>query len=56
MSIDLGGIGKGFAIEKTYNYLKINSGFISIGGDMKVWGHKRTLAIKNPIEGDALVQ
>ena len=56
MSIDLGGIGKGFAIEKTYNYLKINSGFISIGGDMKVWGHKRTLAIKNPIEGGALVQ
>lgn len=56
MAIDLGGIGKGFAIEKTYNCLRSNSGFISIGGDMKVWGHKRTLAIKNPIEDGVLVQ
>ncbi len=56
MAIDLGGIGKGFAIEKTFNHLRTSYGFISVGGDMKVWGHKRTLAIKDPINGDVLVQ
>ncbi len=56
MAIDLGGIGKGFAIEQVYKHLKTNTGFISIGGDMKVWGHKRTLAIKDPINGGSLVQ
>ncbi|MEN3038258.1 MAG: FAD:protein FMN transferase [Candidatus Kryptonium sp.] len=56
MAIDLGGIGKGFAIEKVYENLKTKSGFISIGGDMKVWGHKRTLAIKDPLNDHVLVQ
>ncbi len=56
MAIDLGGIGKGFAIENVYRTLKLRSGFISIGGDMKVWGHKRTLAVKDPIGGGSLVQ
>lgn len=56
MAIDLGGIGKGFAIEQVYRHLKTNRGFISIGGDMKVWGHKRTLAVKDPINGGSLVQ
>ncbi|MFN3134847.1 MAG: FAD:protein FMN transferase [Candidatus Kryptonium sp.] len=56
MAIDLGGIGKGFAIEKVFDYLKTRSGFISIGGDMKIWGHKRTLAVKDPIRGGTLVQ
>ncbi len=56
MAIDLGGIGKGFAIEQVYRRLKTNTGFISIGGDMKVWGHKRTLAIKDPINDGSLVQ
>ncbi|MDW8109898.1 MAG: FAD:protein FMN transferase [Candidatus Kryptonium sp.] len=56
MAIDLGGIGKGFAIQKVHENLKAKLGFISIGGDMKVWGHKRTLAIKNPLNDDVLVQ
>ena len=56
LAIDLGGMGKGFAIEKVFDYLRTSSGFISIGGDMKVWGHKRTLAIKDPINGGTLVQ
>jgi thiamine biosynthesis lipoprotein len=56
MAIDLGGIGKGFAVEQVYRHLKTNYGFISIGGDMKVWGHKRTLAIKDPINDGSLVQ
>ncbi len=56
MSIDFGGIGKGFAVEQVYRRLKTNHGFISIGGDMKVWGHKRMLAVKDPINGGSLVQ
>ncbi len=56
MAIDLGGIGKGFAIEKVYQRFRTARGFVSIGGDMKVWGHKRTLAIKDPINGGSLVQ
>jgi len=56
MAIDPGGIGKGFAIERAYRHFKTPSGFISIGGDMKIWGHKRTLAVKDPIDGGSLVQ
>jgi thiamine biosynthesis lipoprotein len=56
MAIDLGGIGKGFAVEKAYQYIGTASGFISIAGDMKVWGHKRILAIKDPINGGSLLQ
>jgi thiamine biosynthesis lipoprotein len=56
MAIDLGGIGKGFAIEKAYEKLNTKRGFISIGGDMKIWGHKRTIAIKDPRNGKSLAQ
>lgn len=56
MAIDPGGIGKGFAIEKAYEKLNTKRGFISIGGDMKIWGHKRTIAIKDPRNGKSLAQ
>ncbi len=56
MALDLGGIGKGFAVEKTYEILKVPRGFIGAAGDMKVWGEKRTLAIKDPLSGGSLVQ
>jgi len=56
MAIDLGGIGKGFAIQKAYEHLKTKRGFIAIAGDMKVWGQKRLLAIYNPINGEILAQ
>ncbi len=56
MAIDLGGIGKGFAIEETFRWLGTKKGFISIGGDMKIWGHKRTIAIKDPINGGSIAQ
>ncbi len=56
MAIDLGGIGKGYAIQKAYEYLKTPKGFISIAGDMKVWGQKRLLAIYNPITKGILMQ
>ncbi len=56
MAIDLGGIGKGFIVEKAYEALKTPWGFIGAAGDMKVWGHKRALAIRDPISGGSLVQ
>ena len=50
MAIDLGGIGKGYALEKVYEYLNIERGFITIGGDMKIWGMKRSIAILDPLK------
>jgi thiamine biosynthesis lipoprotein len=56
MAIDLGGIGKGFAVQKAYEFIKTDKGFIAIAGDLKVWGHKRLLAAYNPINGKILAQ
>ncbi len=56
MAIDLGGIGKGFIVEKTYEALNTPRGFIGAAGDMKVWGEKRVLAIRDPISGGSLAQ
>ncbi len=55
MAIDLGGIGKGYAVEKAYEYVNSPWGFIGIAGDMKVWGIRKALAVKDPREG-SLVQ
>jgi thiamine biosynthesis lipoprotein len=56
MAIDLGGIGKGFAIQKAYEFIKTDKGFIAIAGDLRVWGHKRFLAVYNPINRKILTQ
>jgi len=56
MAIDLGGIGKGFALQKAYEKVKSERGFIAIAGDLKVWGHRRLLAVYNPINGKVLAQ
>ncbi len=56
MAIDLGGIGKGYAVQKAYEYIKTPKGFISIAGDMKVWGEKRLLAVYNPITKGILME
>jgi Membrane-associated lipoprotein involved in thiamine biosynthesis len=56
MAIDLGGIGKGFAIQEAYEFIKTDEGFIAIAGDLRVWGHKRLLAVYNPINGKILAQ
>ncbi|MDQ7037885.1 MAG: FAD:protein FMN transferase [Aquificota bacterium] len=47
-SIDIGGIGKGYTVEKAYLYAGTEWGFVSIAGDMKVWGHRRVLAVRDP--------
>lgn len=43
MSIDLGGIAKGYAADKAVEILKkngIQSGIVAVAGDIKVFGHK----------------
>ncbi len=56
MAIDLGGIGKGYSIQKAYEEIKTPWGFVAIAGDMKIWGHKRRLAIKDPVNGGYLLE
>ena len=56
MALDLGGVGKGYAVQKAYEHLNTPWGFISIAGDLKVWGHKRLLAIFNPTNNHILAK
>ncbi|MCS7083904.1 MAG: FAD:protein FMN transferase [Aquificaceae bacterium] len=56
MALDLGGIGKGFAIEELYEMIKTPWGFVSIAGDLKVWGHQRELGVFNPLTGGLLAK
>ena len=56
MAIDLGGIGKGYAIQKAYEFIKKDKGFIAIAGDLKSWGHERNIGIFNPITKKILTE
>lgn len=56
MAIDLGGIGKGYALDVAYRTLDSPWGFIGIAGDMKVWGTEKVLAVKDPLSGGSLLQ
>lgn len=58
MAIDLGGIGKGFAVQKVYERFKdrLDKGFVALAGDLKVWGQKRELGIYNPLNKDILAK
>ncbi len=51
MMIDLGAIGKGYAVEKAVTVLKqrgIKQGLVSLSGDLMVFGNELEIAIKNP--------
>ncbi|MGB3365721.1 MAG: FAD:protein FMN transferase [Thermodesulfobacteriota bacterium] len=51
MMIDLGGIGKGYAVEQAASVLKargVKSGVVSLSGDIKVFGNEAEVAITNP--------
>jgi len=51
MMIDLGAIGKGYAVEKAVTVLKergIEHGLVSLSGDLRVFGRELEIAIKNP--------
>ncbi len=56
MALDLGGMGKGYAIQRVYEYLKLPYGFIAIGGDMKVWGWKKMIYVYDPINNGILLE
>lgn len=58
MAIDLGGIGKGFAVQKVYEKFRdrLDRGFVALAGDLKVWGQKRELGIYNPLSKDILAK
>ncbi|MEQ9617550.1 MAG: FAD:protein FMN transferase [Deltaproteobacteria bacterium] len=53
MMLDLGGIGKGFAVEEAVKVLKsrgVKKGIVSLSGDIKVFGNDIEIGIKNPEE------
>ncbi|GJM15631.1 MAG: thiamine biosynthesis lipoprotein ApbE [Thermodesulfobacteriota bacterium] len=57
MMIDLGGIGKGYAVEQAVRVLKergVPSGIVSLSGDLNVFGDQVEIAIKNPESEEAI--
>lgn len=57
MMIDLGGIGKGYAVEEAVRVLKsrgVRSGVVSLSGDIKIFGQKTDIAITDPGEDIAI--
>lgn len=51
MMLDLGGIGKGYAVEEAVKVLKsrgVNKGIVSLSGDIKVFGNDIEIGIQNP--------
>ena len=56
MAVDLGGIGKGYALDLVREKLSSPWGFVSIAGDMSVWGTERVIAVKDPLSGGSLLQ
>jgi thiamine biosynthesis lipoprotein len=51
MMLDLGGIGKGYAVEKSVRELKrrgIKRGMVSLSGDIKVFGNDIEIWIRDP--------
>lgn len=60
LCLDLGGIAKGYAVDKAIEALIANgvqSGSVNAGGDMRVFGHhSRNIAIRNPSKPNELIQ
>ena len=58
MCLDLGGIAKGFAVDKAVESLMadgIKSGCVNAGGDLRVFGTARPIQIRNPIAPNELI-
>jgi thiamine biosynthesis lipoprotein len=56
--LDLGGIAKGFAVDKAVESLiadEIESGCVNAGGDLRVFGAARPIQIRNPIAPNELI-
>jgi thiamine biosynthesis lipoprotein len=60
LCLDLGGIAKGYAVDKAIEALIANgvqSGSVNAGGDMRVFGnHSREIQIRNPSRPNELIQ
>jgi len=59
MMLDLGGIGKGFAIDKAVEALKeegVTKGIVSLSGDIRVFGHEVTMSVKDPGSEGAIAE
>ncbi|WP_461829438.1 FAD:protein FMN transferase, partial [Aquifex sp.] len=54
MALDLGGIGKGYALEVIARKLEVSRGFLALSGDIKVWGERRVVGVYNPMNGEVL--
>lgn len=57
MMLDLGGIGKGYAVEKAVQVLKgrgIKKGIVSLSGDIKVFGDDIEIGIRDP-NGEGII-
>lgn len=51
MMLDLGGIGKGFAVDKAVELLKkrgVTKGSVSISGDLRLFGNDQIIYVKHP--------
>ena len=58
LCLDLGGIAKGFAVDKAVESLiadGIDSGCVNAGGDLRVFGTARSIHIRNPIAPKELI-
>ncbi len=59
MALDLGGIGKGFAVDKVIAFLKkkkVKAALVSIGGEIHAYGKVWHLGIQHPRENRLLAQ
>jgi len=59
MMLDLGGIGKGYAIDKAVEALKeggVTKGMVSLSGDIRVFGSDIRMGIKDPGKDGAIAE
>jgi FAD:protein FMN transferase len=64
ISVDLGGIAKGYVVHRTAEYLKqrgVRAGIVNAGGDLYAWGRKPNgskwrIGIQHPREGKTVLK
>ncbi len=59
LTLDLGGIAKGFAVDKAIEALQLcgaESGYVNAGGDLRVFGNaSQEIQVRNPINPSELI-
>ena len=60
MALDLGGIAKGYIVDRIVKFLQkegVKEGIVNAGGDLKVFGRKSyRIAIRNPFKKDVIAR